>query len=212
MKKIALLLALIFLVSCGEADSAPQVQTPAPETVETPAPEVVEPAPEKQTVAAPEVKPEEKPKEKPPAPAEEKTPVIPEKSPEPSSEPEVKTLCTISVTCGKLPGKLDKLEKEKRALVPADGVILDAVQVEFTEGETVFDVLKRCLEEKGIALEYREDLVYKSVYVEGIGGIFEKDCGAYSGWMYKVNGTPPTYGASEYKLKNGDRVEFYYSC
>ena len=208
MKKIALLLALIFLVSCGRQEIKVEEKPPVPQVSQAPEIEVKAEEPEETVTAAPE----EKPEEKPPAQTEEKTIAYPKPAPETTPEPEAKTLCTISVNCEKLLGKLDKVAEEKRVLIPEDGVILSAVQAEFTEGETVFDVLKRCLAENNISLEYREDLVYKSVYVEGIGGIFEKDCGAYSGWMYKVNGTPPTYGASEYKLKNGDTVEFYYSC
>lgn len=199
MKKLVLcILSLILLTSCGKEPLVikltPPVQVSQP-VRETP-PEKEVPKQEKETPPATE------------------TPKIPE-TPKVSEDvviPEGKNLCTISVTCEKLLSKLEKLTEEKRDKVPDDGCILKSVQVEFTEGESVFDVLKRCLDKHNIPIEYKEDLIYKSIYIQSIGGISEKDCGAYSGWMYKVNGTPPTYGTSEYKLKAGDVIEFYYSC
>ena len=33
-----------------------------------------------------------------------------------------------------------------------------------------------------------------------------------SGWMYKVNGWFPNYGCSRYQLKDGDVIEWVYTC
>ena len=41
-------------------------------------------------------------------------------------------------------------------------------------------------------------------------GLKEFDHGRSSGWMYKVNGTPPNIGAGAYRLKAGDQVIWYY--
>ena len=49
-------------------------------------------------------------------------------------------------------------------------------------------------------------------YVEGIHNLYEFDCGALSGWMYKVNGWYPNYGSSRYQLKDGDVVEWRFTC
>ena len=54
--------------------------------------------------------------------------------------------------------------------------------------------------------------MYNSVYIEGIGNLYEFDCGELSGWLYKVNGKTPGCGCSQYTLKDGDVVEFMYSC
>ena len=32
------------------------------------------------------------------------------------------------------------------------------------------------------------------------------------GWMYKVNGWFPNYGCSRYQLKEGDTIEWVYTC
>lgn len=73
------------------------------------------------------------------------------------------------------------------------------------EGATVFDALKSLCSENGISLKYQS-----KTYIQGIGGLNEKDCGGGSGWMYRVNGTAPNKPASSYVLKNGDTVEWYY--
>ena len=49
-----------------------------------------------------------------------------------------------------------------------------------------------------------------TVYVSGIDGLKEFDHGPSSGWMYKVNGTPPNIGAGAYRVKAGDQVIWYY--
>ena len=53
---------------------------------------------------------------------------------------------------------------------------------------------------------------YGSVYVQGINHLYEFSCGELSGWMYKVNGVFPNYGCSKYVLKNGDKIEWVYTC
>ncbi len=45
--------------------------------------------------------------------------------------------------------------------------------------------------------------MYNSYYVEGIGNLYEFDCGSESGWMCKVNGWFPNYGCSSYTLSDG---------
>ncbi len=120
--------------------------------------------------------------------------------------------CTLSVSCAVLLDKPDALEEGKRELVPADGFILPPTEVAFSEGESAFDVLNRTLREKGVHMEFSETPVYQSVYIEGIGNIYELDGGPMSGWLYLVNGSMPEYGCSQYSLQNGDKVEFLYSC
>ena len=47
--------------------------------------------------------------------------------------------------------------------------------------------------------------------VSAIGGLFEKDCGGASGWMYCVNGTFPNMSSDKYKLINNDSIELHYT-
>lgn len=120
--------------------------------------------------------------------------------------------CTLSVRCDTILNNMDWLKPEKTDLVPADGVIFPATQVEFYEGENVFNVLQREMKKAKIHMEFSDTPMYNSAYIEGIHNLYEFDCGEQSGWMYKVNGWFPNYGCSRYQLQNGDVVEWVYTC
>lgn len=107
---------------------------------------------------------------------------------------------------------MDNLKKTKEEFIPEDGWILKETEVAFQGGETVFDVLKKVCGENGIHMSSKYTPLYKSYYIEGINQLYEMDCGKNSGWMYSVNGKYPNYGCSEYKLKNGDKIEWRYTC
>ena len=120
--------------------------------------------------------------------------------------------CTFSIECSTILNNLDMLDPAKLEMVPSGGVILSKTTVTFYEGESVFDVLQRVCKENGIHMEAEWTPIYNSAYVEGIHNLYEFDCGALSGWMYKVNGWYPNYGSSRYQLKDGDVVEWRYTC
>ena len=89
---------------------------------------------------------------------------------------------------------------------------LPAAEVTFSQGESVYDVLQRVCRENKIHMESSFTPVYNSAYIEGIGNLYEFDCGEGSGWMYRVNGEFPNYGCSRYVLQDGDTVEWVYTC
>ena len=120
--------------------------------------------------------------------------------------------CTVSVSCAAILENLDRLDAEKTDLVPTDGVLLAPTAAEFTAGESAFDLLKRVCRENKIHMEFSETPLYQSAYVEGIGNLYEFDCGEGSGWMYRVNGEFPNVGCSRYVLADGDTVEWVYTC
>lgn len=120
--------------------------------------------------------------------------------------------CTISISCSATLDNADKLDKSKQSLVPSDGYILKETKTEYSEGESVFDVLKRICTENKIHLEFSKTPAYNSVYIEGINNIYEFDCGSMSGWTYEVNGKFYNYGCSEYILNDGDKIEWIYTC
>lgn len=120
--------------------------------------------------------------------------------------------CTLSVTCHAILQNIELLKDEKKDIVPKDGIIFKEKQVEFSDGESVFDVLFREIKNNKIHFEFVKTPGYNSAYIEGIANLYEFDCGEYSGWMYRVNGIKPTYGCSQYIIENGDKIEFYYSC
>ena len=120
--------------------------------------------------------------------------------------------CTFSIECSTILNNLENLDQDKLELIPVDGVILAPIKVTFSEGESVFDVLQRVCKEKKIHLESSWTPMYNSAYIEGIYNLYEFDCGSLSGWMYRVNGWYPNYGCSRYQLKDGDVVEWRYTC
>lgn len=127
----------------------------------------------------------------------------------PQTEPPL--MCSISIRCDTILDNMDQLDPSKVGYVPSDGWILYA-DVEFTQGETVFDVLQRACDDYGIPMEYSYSPSYGGNYIEGINNIYEFDCGPQSGWMYQVDGWFPNYGSSGYTLSGGESITFCYTC
>ena len=123
-----------------------------------------------------------------------------------------KLTCTLSVRCDTILDNMDLLDEEKWELVPEDGVILTPTKVVFYDGESVFNVLQREMKKNQIHMEFVNTPMYNSAYIEGINNLYEFDVGELSGWMYKVNGWFPNYGCSRYQLKDGDIIEWVYTC
>lgn len=146
-----------------------------------------------------------------------KTDPVPEGKPQPV-EPQEQEItdntlkCTFSISCAAVLYNMDKLDKSKREIIPDDGWILEPVTVTFNEGESVFDVLKQVCKDNKIQLEFSFTPIYNSSYIEGINNLYEFDCGSLSGWMYEVNDWFPNYGCSRYEVKNGDVIEWQYTC
>lgn len=74
----------------------------------------------------------------------------------------------------------------------------------FNEGATPYDALCAL----GLSINARPSSY--GTYVAAIGGLAEKEHGGTSGWMYSVNGKTPNTACSNYILKNGDAVVWYY--
>ena len=120
--------------------------------------------------------------------------------------------CTIQIRCDTILNNWDELNPDKAPFVPGDGMILYSTTVEFESGQTVFDVLCYVCDTYGIQLEYSWTPIYGSYYIEGIGYLYEKDCGEDSGWVYLVNGWTPNYGCSSYVVSDGDVIVWAYTC
>lgn len=146
-----------------------------------------------------------------------KTDPIPEGKPQPVEPQEQEIVdntvkCIFSISCATVLDNMDILDKSKKEIIPDDGWILKPVTVTFNEGESVFDVLKQVCKDNKIQLEFSMTPIYNSAYIEGINNLYEFDCGSLSGWMYEVNEWFPNYGCSRYEVKNGDVIEWQYTC
>ena len=128
----------------------------------------------------------------------------------PDTNGDGKLTCTLEIRCDTLLNHLDEMKAGKAALVPENGQLLAETKVEFNAGDSVFDVFRQILREEKIHFEYTDTQIYNSVYIEGIGNLYEFDCGPQSGWMYSVNGVSPSVSASAYTLKSGDVLVWYY--
>ena len=120
--------------------------------------------------------------------------------------------CTISISCKTIIDNIGAFPRDKADLVPDDGMLFAAREVVFYAGENVFQVLRREMKQARMHMEFMRTPLHDSVYLEGIGNIYEFDCGALSGWMYKVNEVFPSYSSGQYLLADGDVVEWMYTC
>lgn len=137
---------------------------------------------------------------------------IPETAPPEIDDSPQSYTCILSIECTAIFNNLSDLEQGKLSVLPKDGILFAPQEVTFYEGESVFDLLQRVCRENKIQLEASFTPLYNSAYVEGIGNLYEFDCGSGSGWMYRVDGWYPNYGCSRYALKAGERVEWRYTC
>lgn len=110
----------------------------------------------------------------------------------------------ITITCSKV---VDNPDLSTDAKLPKDGIILDGY-VAVRNGDSVFDALKAAADDNGISLSYTKS--GGSVYIGGINGLNEKQCGRYSGWRYSVNNVYPNVGCGGYTLSDGDSILFGY--
>lgn len=133
-------------------------------------------------------------------------------APNQSQEEQTGPTCTLSISCATVLDHMDLLIPGKEGLIPSDGWLLEEVEVAFTPGETVFDVLSRELKSRNMHFEFSSSSLYDSSYIEGICNLYEFDCGELSGWRYSVNGDFYQYGCSQYTLSDGDSVCWVYTC
>ena len=120
---------------------------------------------------------------------------------------------TLEIRCDTVSSDMSKLENPAiKDYIPADGVILAKTTYKGTTDNSVFDALNTLCRNNDIQLEFSYTPIYESYYIEGINYLYEFDCGSLSGWMYKVNEWFPNYGCSSYYLKDGDVIEWVYTC
>ncbi|MGI6751134.1 MAG: DUF4430 domain-containing protein [Anaerovoracaceae bacterium] len=120
--------------------------------------------------------------------------------------------CILSISCATVLDNMEILTKGKEEIIPGKGILLEPEKVTFYKGESVFNVLSREVRKNKIHMEFVKTPAYNSIYIEGIGNLYEFDCGELSGWMYRVNGEFPGYSSSKYILNDGDVIEWVYSC
>lgn len=111
---------------------------------------------------------------------------------------------TLTIRCDTISNKSDN------EWIPEDGTIFETAEYEIEAGDTVYDILKVATAKHKIHLETNGTA--ESIYVEGINHIYEFAYGELSGWLYQVNGETTSVGCNAYELKDGDQIEWLYSC
>lgn len=111
---------------------------------------------------------------------------------------------TLCIRCDEIVGKSDS------QFIPKDGVILNKTEFEIEKDDTVYDILVEATRKNGIQMEKRG--ADNMVYISGINYLYELDFGDMSGWIYHVNDEEPLVGCGEYKLSDGDNIEWLYTC
>lgn len=157
--------------------------------------------------------------------ASHKTATAPTNSPEPSktqteepeetqpvststATPEQKTVGLL-IQCKAIMDHRELWKDGIEQVIPADGIFYQGT-IPYEEGDSVYDVLKRVCKDQEIAMDSKYTPLYSTYYISGIGNLYEFDCGQESGWKYSVNGVTPGVGCSNYSLKAGDQIVFFY--
>lgn len=119
---------------------------------------------------------------------------------------------TVSAECSSALDNMDKIDQtvNPAEVIPEDGQVVSLCEVSLPEGASAFDALISAARSQQVRVDYTGG-VY-GTYVRGIGYIYELGFGDMSGWLYKVNSEYPEISASDYSLKEGDIVEFVYTC
>lgn len=120
--------------------------------------------------------------------------------------------CEVTIDCSVLLSNMDALQKNVRKYVPKDGMLLQKLSVKVKEGASAYDALVTACKAKKIAYDAEYSKMYNGVYVKGIGYLYEKMAGDMSGWLYQVDGKLPNVGASRYIMRDGDTLNWTYTC
>lgn len=130
---------------------------------------------------------------------------------QPSSEPTTSELtCTVEIECTAILSNMDSLKEGHEEYVPADGILLNEYTLTLSSGASAYDALSTACTQNNISVNAQKTMY--GTYVAGINNLDEKDCTKGGGWVYKVNGTYPPKSADKYRLSNGDKVVFSYTC
>lgn len=117
---------------------------------------------------------------------------------------------TVSIRCDTAVANGMAEEEKWKGIIPEDGCILAETELDFEEGDTVFDLLCDIRDTYKLHMEYSG--AGSTAYIEGINNLYEFDGGRWSGWMYSVNDEYPNVGCGQYELQDGDVIAWNYTC
>lgn len=122
----------------------------------------------------------------------------------------------LSIRCDTVYDNYDMLDDSLKGegILPKDGIILPMTEYVLRDGDSVYDILSRAVRHNRIQMEYQgaDKNGYGSVNILGMNYLYAFSCGPLSGWIYMVNGVPASEGCSLYMPKDGDVIEWVYTC
>lgn len=116
----------------------------------------------------------------------------------------------MSVNCSEILKNMESLDSGLEEYIPEYGLIVEDKAYPIKDGDTVYDLLIRVTRENRIQTESKG--FFGSREIEGINYIYNSSCGKGSRWIYKVNGEIQQPVCSDYRLKDGDIVQWIYVC
>ncbi len=91
----------------------------------------------------------------------------------------------------------------------ADDVLLVPTAVPIARDDTVYHALLKACQTNGLTFDMTGSAaIPETVYIRGIGLLYEYDKGPVSGWSFSVNGIRPKVGCGAVKLSDGDWIEW----
>ncbi|NAP00753.1 DUF4430 domain-containing protein [Halomonas sp. MG34] len=89
------------------------------------------------------------------------------------------------------------------------GQIVPQTRVERKEGDTILDITRRVLKQKGIQFSVTGS--NSTAYVQGIDNLYEFDEGQNSGWMIRLNGALIKQSAGATPVQDGQVIYWFYT-
>lgn len=124
--------------------------------------------------------------------------------PDPTATQDKKITVTVFCSCKNAVSYGIRNKGDYGSFIPESGILIDA-SVKIAPDSTAMDAIKAACKQSGIEIDESRG------YIKGIGGLYEKDCGGASGWLYSVNGSFPYTSSDKYVLKANDRIELHYT-
>lgn len=112
----------------------------------------------------------------------------------------------LTVDCTNVIGK----ENLTTSAVIGDGKWLTSKAIVMPSGSSVYDVLLYA-QLAGYGINFTENNSITNGYIVSINNLFQKECGKWSGWMYKVDGKTPGVGSKDYIVENGNNITWFFT-
>lgn len=95
------------------------------------------------------------------------------------------------------------------SIVGLNNELIASGSVDVEKGQSVYEGLQKFANTNGFAIT--ADTPGKYAYITSIAGLYEKQHGANSGWLYQVNGVSPNLGSGHVKINQNDQIIWYYT-